>query len=58
MNHEFISYYVDSLFENPINFIYNNINDAFITIFTQEFGVFWFSPIIFIGVLSIFISKK
>ena len=39
-DHEFISYYVDSLFENPINFIYNNINDAFTTIFTQEFGVF------------------
>ncbi len=57
-DHEFISYYVDSLFENPINFIYNNINDAFTTIFTQEFGVFWFSPIIFIGVLFIFISKN
>jgi hypothetical protein len=36
---------------NPIYFISENINDFFIVVFTQEFGIFWFSPVIFYGVL-------
>ena len=57
-DHEFISYYIDALIENPLDFIVNNIIDAITTIFTQEFGVFWFSPVIFVGVLFIFVSRK
>lgn len=59
--HDFISTYINSLFINPINFLSNNVNDFFITLFTQEFGVFWFSPIIFFGVLFsvlLFIKNK
>ena len=57
--HDFISTYINSLFLNPVTFLLSNINDFFITLFTQEFGVFWFSPIIFFGVLfSVFLFIK
>lgn len=46
--HDFVSTYVESLFLNPLHFISNNILDFIIVLFTQEFGVFWFSPIIFL----------
>jgi len=49
--HDFVSTYVESLFLNPLHFISNNILDFIIVLFTQEFGVFWFSPIIFFGLL-------
>jgi|DEB0MinimDraft_10_1074344.scaffolds.fasta_scaffold02481_7 hypothetical protein len=57
-DHEFISYYLNSLIESPLNFIFKNITDAITTLFTHEFGVFWFSPVIFFGVIFIFIAKK
>ena len=49
-DHEFISKYFDSIISTPFQFITNNFIDSFNVLFTQEFGVFWFSPIIFIGV--------
>lgn len=49
--HDFVSTYFESLLLNPIYFISENINDFFIVVFTQEFGIFWFSPVIFYGVL-------
>lgn len=57
--HEFVSSYVNYLLSNPIQFILNNVKDSLITLFTQEFGVFWFSPIIFFGIIySLFLLKK
>ena len=57
-DHEFVSYYFSSILDNPLIFIFNNITDAINTLFTHEFGVFWFSPVIFVGVTFIFIAKK
>jgi hypothetical protein len=57
--HEFVTSYTNYLISNPIQFILDNIMDSFLTLFTQEFGVFWFSPIIFFGIVySFFITKK
>ena len=45
-----------------IDFIINNIVNSFNIIFTQEFGLFWFSPILFIGfsvlIFNLFDDKK
>lgn len=57
-DHEFVSYYFNSLLENPLIFIINNIIDAINTLFTHEFGIFWFSPAIFVGATIIFIAKN
>jgi hypothetical protein len=57
--HEFVSSYTNYLISNPIQFILDNVKDSLITLFTQEFGVFWFSPIIFFGIVySLFLSKR
>ena len=57
-DHEFISTYFDSMISTPVQFIINNFIDSFNVLFTQEFGVFWFSPIIFIGVVYLIINLK
>jgi hypothetical protein len=51
---QFISSYIDYFISNPFRFILDNISDSFTTLFTQEFGVFWFSPVIFFGILYSF----
>ncbi len=47
---------------NLINFLLTNIKNLFIILFTKEFGIFWFSAIIFSGLLIniilIFIDKN
>ena len=47
---------------NLINFLLINIKNFFIILFTKEFGIFWFSAIIFSGllinVILIFIDKN
>ena len=57
-DHEFISTYFDSMISTPFQFIINNFIDSFNVLFTQEFGVFWFSPIIFIGVIYLLLNLK
>ena len=57
--HSFVSDYLQKLLETPALFLQENIADFFVTLFTQEFGVFWFSSIIFVGlIVSILISSK
>ena len=36
---------------NIVNFFQTNIVNLFKILFSQEFGLFWFSPIIFIGLI-------
>ena len=47
---------------NFLDFIITNLTNLFIILFTKEFGIFWFSPIIFIGLLVnlilIFLEKN
>tara|TARA_Y100000389_G_scaffold203579_1_gene252438 strand:+ start:8283 stop:9866 length:1584 start_codon:yes stop_codon:yes gene_type:complete len=43
---------------NPIQFIILNIKSTFIILFSQEFGIFWFSPIIFFGIVSIIFNYR
>ena len=57
--HDFVSLYFQDFLDSPFTFLFNNIEDLFITLFTQEFGVFWFSPIIFFGLIfSILLIRK
>ena len=47
------------LSENIFTFVSENIKNSFLILFGKEFGIFWFSPIIFFGIFSsFFISKK
>jgi len=41
----------DNIFNNFFQIIFEFIKDIFILLFTFEFGLFWFSPIIFLGFL-------
>ena len=41
--------------ENFIDFIIFNLGSLSNILFTQEFGLFWLSPILFFGTVSIFI---
>jgi hypothetical protein len=47
---------------NFLDFIISNLTNLFIILFTKEFGIFWFSPIIFIGlfvnIILIFFEKN
>lgn len=59
--HEFVSEFVNQFFQYPLTFIKENLFNFFTTLLTQEFGVIWFSPIIFIGFISslyIFLKNK
>tara|TARA_B100000427_G_scaffold133162_1_gene110791 strand:+ start:718 stop:2268 length:1551 start_codon:yes stop_codon:yes gene_type:complete len=53
------SNYIEKM-ENFINFISYNLSSLSNILFTQEFGLFWFSPILFFGTVSIliFLLKK
>ena len=56
--HDFVSLYFQDFLDSPFTFLFNNIEDLFITLFTQEFS-FWFSPIIFFGLIfSILLIRK
>ena len=48
---KFINFFLDE----PVNFIYTNFINSFKIIFSFEFGLFWLSPILFFGILNIFI---
>ena len=54
MDNSKFSNYIDKT-ENFINFIYFNLSSLSNILFSQEFGLLWFSPILFFGILSIFI---
>ena len=58
--HEFLNNYLFELSNNFIFFLTQNIRFYINSLFSQEFGVFWFSPIIFFGLIStfFFIKKK
>tara|TARA_Y100000389_G_C17467642_1_gene527073 strand:- start:252 stop:1829 length:1578 start_codon:yes stop_codon:yes gene_type:complete len=49
--HEFVSIFFQTAIDSPLNFLFSNVEDIFITLSTMEFGVMWFSPIIFIGLI-------
>lgn len=52
---------ISNIINNPLNTILDFIQDTFIVLFTYEFGLFWFTPIVFIGFVSslfIFIFQK
>ncbi len=45
--------------ESIVTFLSENIKNSFLILFGKEFGIFWFSPIIFFGLFSsFFINKK
>lgn len=56
--HDFVSVYFQNLIDSPFIFLIDNIKYLFITLFTEEFGVFWFSPIIFFGLIFSFLLIK
>lgn len=57
--HNFVSEYLKDLINEPVPFLLNNVNSFFITLTTQEFGVFWFSSVIFVGlIMSITIARS
>ena len=52
---------VSNIINNPLNTILDSIQDTFIILFTYEFGLFWFTPIVFIGFVSslfVFLFQK
>lgn len=46
----------ESLFIDFFSTIYSVINDIFIILFTQEFGIFWFSPALFACILLLIVN--
>lgn len=50
---EFDALLSDSILKNFINFILEFLKDFIVINFSQEFGLFWFSPIIFISIFLI-----
>ena len=46
----------ESLFIDFFNTTYSVINDIFIILFTQEFGIFWFSPVLFACIFMLIIN--
>jgi hypothetical protein len=52
---------VSNIINNPLNTILDSIQDTFIILFTYEFGLFWFTPIVFMGFVSslfVFLFQK
>jgi hypothetical protein len=50
-----------NIMKNPFNMILDFIQDTLIVLFTYEFGLIWFTPIVFIGFVSslfIFLFQK
>ena len=45
-----------NFWENSFELIFTFVNRFFIILFTQEFGLFWFSPILFIGTILSFVA--
>tara|TARA_X000001036_G_C20670076_1_gene802138 strand:- start:561 stop:2150 length:1590 start_codon:yes stop_codon:yes gene_type:complete len=56
--HTYLADSLSKLNENTVLFVFENFKLFLNSIFTQEFGVFWFSPIIFFGLLSSFYFIK
>ena len=58
---EKIPKFINFFLEQPVYFIFNNFINSFKIIFSFEFGLFWLSPILFFGILNVFvflINKK
>lgn len=58
---EKIPKFINFFLEQPINFTYTNFTNSLKIIFSFEFGLFWLSPILFFGIINIFvffINKK
>jgi hypothetical protein len=49
-NTDVVGQYLLSI-DNIISFLSNNLFSLFTILFTKEFGIFWFSPIIFVGIV-------
>ena len=62
MQESFVQNIKTDLINNFLNNFFDFFNDIFIILLTKEFGLLWFSPIIFIGfastIISLFTSKK
>ena len=56
--HNYVADSLAKLNENQISFIFYNFKQLLNSLFTQEFGVFWFLPIVFFGFLSAFYFLK
>ena len=52
--HNYVADSLAKLNENLVVFIFENFKLLLNSLFTQEFGILWFSPIIFFGLLSSF----
>ena len=46
----------ESIFENLLLTINSLLKDIFIILFTQEFGLFWFTPVLFICLVFILLN--
>ena len=52
---EMVPQFINFFLDEPVSFIYTNFINSFKIIFSFEFGLFWLSPILFFGILNIFI---
>lgn len=53
-----VSSFLDEINLEPIIFLINALKSLPIILFGQEFGIFWFSPILFIGTTALFFLEK
>ena len=52
--HGYLNDFISKLNDGLVSFIFENFTLVLNSLFTQEFGIFWFSPIIFFGFISSF----
>ena len=52
-----VEIFLSTVILDPFNSIMQTLNSFFLILFGPEFGIFWFSPILFVGILRIFFVK-
>ena len=56
MEDEITTSIINSFLNNPFEYIINYLRNILIILFSEEFGLFWFSPVIFLGFLLVVTS--
>tara|TARA_B100000902_G_scaffold43315_1_gene51021 strand:- start:3011 stop:4576 length:1566 start_codon:yes stop_codon:yes gene_type:complete len=50
--------FLTNLFSEPIVVIVNSFKASLLILFGPEFGILWFSPVIFLGIIKLFLNRK
>ena len=50
--------FLTNLFSEPIVTIIHSFKASLLILFGPEFGILWFSPIIFLGIIKLFLNRK